>query len=85
MSNLHDWGHGQVRRPIRSHGDTNARQRADAHEIRSLFSRAMSEMYRAEVPQYGTLIELVNETNRKTLKRHERLRESLERSDELDG
>ena len=27
--------------------------------IRSLFTEAMSQMYRAEVPQYGTLIELV--------------------------
>jgi uncharacterized glyoxalase superfamily metalloenzyme YdcJ len=31
--------------------------------IRTLFSKALSEMYRAEVPQYGTLIELVTEVN----------------------
>ena len=58
--------------------------RANADEIRTLFSRAMSDMYRAEVPQYGTLIDLVNDTNRETLRRHEQLRASLERSDELE-
>ncbi|WP_315754650.1 MULTISPECIES: VOC family protein [unclassified Bradyrhizobium] len=57
---------------------------ADTDGIRTLFSRAMSEMYRAEVPQYGTLIELVSEVNRTTLQQSEQLRESLERSDELD-
>ncbi|MFX8164793.1 hypothetical protein ABTL04_20920, partial [Acinetobacter baumannii] len=48
--------------------------RADADEIRTLFSRAMSDMYRAEVPQYGTLMELVDDTNRETLRQHEQLR-----------
>ncbi|WP_315758808.1 MULTISPECIES: VOC family protein [unclassified Bradyrhizobium] len=57
---------------------------ADTDGIRTLFSRAMSEMYRAEVPQYGTLIELVSEVNRTILQQSEQLRESLERSDELD-
>ncbi|WP_371930133.1 VOC family protein [Bradyrhizobium sp. CCGUVB1N3] len=58
--------------------------RADADEIRTLFSRAMSDMYRAEVPQYGTLVELVNDTNRETLRQHQQLRASLARSDELE-
>jgi len=58
--------------------------RADADEIRTLLSRAMSDMYRVEVPQYGTLMELVNDTNRETLRQHEELRASLERSDELE-
>ena len=31
--------------------------------IRTLFSTAMSEMYRLEVPQYGTLMELVAQVN----------------------
>lgn len=31
--------------------------------IRTMFSRAMSDMYRKEVPQYGTLMELVGEIN----------------------
>jgi uncharacterized glyoxalase superfamily metalloenzyme YdcJ len=58
--------------------------RAGADEIRTLFSRAMSDMYRAEVPQYGTLMELVDDTNRETLRQHQQLRASLERSDELE-
>lgn len=36
-------------------------------EIRARFSSAMSEMYRDEVPQYGTLIELVADINQRTL------------------
>lgn len=32
--------------------------------VRTKFSRAMSEMYRTEVPQYGTLIDLVRDVNR---------------------
>lgn len=36
-------------------------------EIRSLFSSALSAMYRAEVPQYGTLLELVASVNADTL------------------
>jgi uncharacterized glyoxalase superfamily metalloenzyme YdcJ len=56
----------------------------DPDEIRALFSRAMSEMYRAEVPQYGTLIELVDDANHETLQQHSELRASLERNDELD-
>ena len=38
-------------------------------DIRASFSRAMSEMYKAEVPQYGTLCELVAQSNRRVLER----------------
>ncbi|GGB28081.1 2-oxoadipate dioxygenase/decarboxylase HglS [Allosediminivita pacifica] len=53
-------------------------------EIRARFSRAMSEMYRAEVPQYGTLIELVSDVNAEVLERDPALRERLADADELD-
>lgn len=53
-------------------------------EIRSMFSSAMSEMYRAEVPQYGALLDLVSSINRKRLADDPALQESLERNDELD-
>jgi uncharacterized glyoxalase superfamily metalloenzyme YdcJ len=33
-------------------------------EIRARFSRAMSDMYKSEVPLYGTLLDLVAETNK---------------------
>ncbi|MGQ7248558.1 2-oxoadipate dioxygenase/decarboxylase HglS [Halomonas sp. V046] len=36
-------------------------------DIRDRFSRAMSDMYRAEVPQYGTLLALVETVNHETL------------------
>ncbi|WP_245331327.1 2-oxoadipate dioxygenase/decarboxylase HglS [Mesorhizobium sophorae] len=55
-----------------------------ADEIRSLFSNAMSQMYRAEVPRYGTLIELVTEVNAATLANAPELEQALRRKDELD-
>ena len=54
-----------------------------ADEIRSLFSRAMSDMYRTEVPQYGTLIELVRDVNRDKLQRDDTLRDRMESAGEI--
>lgn len=36
---------------------------SSSNEIRSRFSRAISDMYRSEVPLYGTLLEIVSEVN----------------------
>src|SRR5713226_2199293 len=58
--------------------------RVDSDYVRTSFSRAMSEMYRTEVPQYGTLVELVDDVKRRTLQRDKQLRASLEQHDELD-
>ncbi|WP_313760024.1 VOC family protein [Rhizobium sp.] len=52
--------------------------------IRSLFTEAMSQMYRAEVPQYGTLLELVSDVNAEVLARDSALRERLTRAGELE-
>lgn len=52
-------------------------------DIRSQFSHAMSEMYRAEVPQYGTLLELVADVNADVLARDTALKPLLERRGEL--
>lgn len=52
-------------------------------KIRDLFSRAMSEMYRQEVPQYGTLIELVETVNSEVLDADPELAAELQASDEL--
>ncbi|QFY61711.1 VOC family protein [Rhizobium grahamii] len=52
--------------------------------IRSLFTEAMSQMYRAEVPQYGTLLELVAEVNAEVLATNADLRERLTRAGELE-
>jgi uncharacterized glyoxalase superfamily metalloenzyme YdcJ len=38
-----------------------------ADEIRARFSAAMSQMYRQEVPQYGTLVDLVADVNARAL------------------
>jgi uncharacterized glyoxalase superfamily metalloenzyme YdcJ len=46
-------------------------------EIRTLFSSAMSEMYRTEVPQYGTLIELVRDVNAEALQADPQLQARL--------
>ncbi|RYX94683.1 MAG: VOC family protein [Comamonadaceae bacterium] len=55
-----------------------------ADEIRSRFSRAMSQMYRQEVPQYGTLLDLVADINTATLQADPARREALERSGGMD-
>ena len=53
-------------------------------EIRTLFSRAMSAMYRAEVPAYGALIDLVHEVNEGVLDADPAERTRLAEIDELD-
>lgn len=62
---------------------TMTRNFVSSDDIRSRFSRAMSAMYRSEVPQYGTLVELVEEINALRLKDDPDLAASLERSGEL--
>ncbi|PAU79051.1 2-oxoadipate dioxygenase/decarboxylase HglS [Halomonas salipaludis] len=52
-------------------------------EIRGNFAKAMSEMYRHEVPQYGTLLALVEEVNRETLAANPALHVDLLDADEL--
>ncbi|MDI7861870.1 VOC family protein [Rhizobiaceae bacterium n13] len=52
--------------------------------IRSLFTEAMSQMYRTEVPQYGTLIELVADVNAEVLAYNPETKTQLERLGELD-
>lgn len=53
-------------------------------EIRSRFSHAMSAMYRQEVPQYGTLLDLVAEINETTLRSNPELWKQLVENGELD-
>lgn len=55
-----------------------------SNDIRTRFSRAMSEMYRNEVPQYGSLIELVADVNRQTLQAQPTLQAQMERTGELE-
>jgi len=55
-----------------------------SNEIRTRFSRAMSEMYRKEVPQYGSLVELVADVNAQTLQADPSLRAQMERTGELE-
>ena len=52
--------------------------------IRSLFSQAMSHMYRTEVPLYGTLVELVGEVNTGVLAAQPELAAQMERSGERE-
>jgi uncharacterized glyoxalase superfamily metalloenzyme YdcJ len=53
-------------------------------DIRGRFARAMSDMYKEEVPQYGTLLSLVADINAATLKDNPTLKETLVRHGELD-
>jgi len=53
------------------------------NEVRDRFSKAMSAMYQAEVPQYGTLLELVATVNQETLSQQPELHRRLEAQGEL--
>jgi uncharacterized glyoxalase superfamily metalloenzyme YdcJ len=53
-------------------------------EIRSRFSQAMSDMYRLEVPQYGTLLDLVADVNAKVLAADPGLKAQLAQAGELE-
>ncbi|NWC95961.1 MULTISPECIES: VOC family protein [unclassified Pseudomonas] len=52
-------------------------------DIRKGFSRAMSDMYRDEVPLYGALMELVAETNARVLETDTGLAHQLQRTGEI--
>ncbi|MBW9401522.1 VOC family protein [Leclercia sp. EC_58] len=54
-----------------------------ADDIRENFSQAMSAMYQQEVPQYGTLLELVADVNLAVLENNPKLHEQLANADEL--
>ncbi|WP_322528755.1 VOC family protein [Salinicola sp. LHM] len=53
-------------------------------EIRDRFSKAMSAMYQKEVPQYGTLIDLIEQVNAETLINQPDLAEKLRAQNELE-
>ena len=52
--------------------------------IRSQFSAAMSDMYRQEVPAYGTLLQIVEKVNAETLAGDSTLKTELESTDNLE-
>jgi uncharacterized glyoxalase superfamily metalloenzyme YdcJ len=52
--------------------------------IRSLFTEAMSAMYRTEVPQYGTLVDLVADVNAEVLAANPELKARLGELGELE-
>ncbi|MDQ7729488.1 VOC family protein [Halomonas sp. SpR8] len=52
-------------------------------DIRDQFSSAMSAMYQQEVPQYGTLLSLVETVNQEVLTANPALNSELQHSDEL--
>jgi len=52
--------------------------------IRQRFSKAMSDMYREEVPLYGALMELVEQTNRDVLARQPDIARQLRSSGEIE-
>lgn len=54
-----------------------------ADEIREKFSHAMSAMYQQEVPQYGTLLELVADVNLAVLKHNPELQQQMQNAGEL--
>ncbi|PKH26749.1 DUF1338 domain-containing protein [Enterobacterales bacterium CwR94] len=55
----------------------------DADALRDAFAGAMSEMYQQEVPQYGTLLQLVAKVNTQTLAEDPGLAQQLAQANEL--
>ncbi|MFP2767878.1 VOC family protein [Oceanisphaera sp. KMM 10153] len=55
-----------------------------ADDIRTLFSESMSRMYQQEVPQYGTLMQLVAEVNDQVLAAEPAMQQQWQESGELD-
>lgn len=55
-----------------------------ADDIRTRFSQAMSAMYQQEVPQYGTLMTLVQQVNEQSLMDNPALKNRLQAADELE-
>ena len=56
---------------------------AHPDEIRANFSRAMSQMYKTEVPLYGALMELVGQINEQVLGENAQVAESLRQTGEI--
>jgi len=62
---------------------THSHQLIPARSIRARFAQAMSNMYRFEVPLYGDLIDIVQQTNQQELDLHPELRHDLESMDSI--
>lgn len=62
----------------------NTQDFVEADEIRTRFSRAMSDMYKQEVPLYGTLMELVAETNSTVMASDKAVSDHLQRTGEIE-
>ncbi|KEZ73544.1 hypothetical protein C5I_0112885, partial [Pseudomonas syringae pv. syringae FF5] len=56
---------------------------ADPDQIRAGFSRAMSQMYKHEVPLYGTLMALVSEVNEQVMSHDSSVLDSLRQTGEI--
>lgn len=68
---------------VNGNGSSNGIHFEDPDVIRTRFSKAMSEMYRSEVPLYGDLIQLVHDVNTEALRTDPSLRQQLVQRHEL--
>ena len=82
------WMHGHSRQNDHSRTKKgtvmNTAVFVSSDDIRGRFSKAMSEMYRKEVPQYGVLLELVESINRQILEDDTNLRDRMQAEGELE-
>ena len=62
---------------------TQTHQLVPARIIRTRFAQAMSNMYRFEVPLYGTLVDMVQQINQQELNSRSELRHELENTDSI--
>lgn len=74
---------GSISLAASSDSSTDATQWAHPDEIRTRFSKAMSTMYKQEVPLYGDLLKLVKDVNEATMRKDPLLRAQLDKRHEL--
>ena len=70
--------------PRKDMGKVTGNYRVSEHDIRTAFFEAMSAMYRAEVPLYGDLLDIVDDVNRKALAADPDMAAELRDRGELD-
>ena len=76
-------GHAMIFPKLAKH-TMSAPQFVSSNDVRTRFSLAMSQMYRQEVPQYGTLLQLVSEVNARTLAAQPGLAGQLSEAGEIE-
>jgi len=77
------WGATMTQSDLTKPLGNSASEHVASNAMRDIFSKKMSAMYRDEVPQYGTLLDIVKDVNDAVLSSNKTLMQSLQRTNEL--